>query len=161
MRWARSLQLGDQVTLQADPPIKALVKNVQHWRERTMLRLVVKSFDLAELASGERIKLLRTPPPLEVDTAVLPPDIDRPRATKQERIDWFLASIYCTCGVAGDRCTGHFYTLASCNPNGCGMPNHMRGLLADKIDAGKTDRQIYEELITKQGPNLLKPHLLP
>src|SRR5207249_2857058 len=126
MRWARSLQTGDAVTLQADPPIKGLVKHVQPWRERTQVRLVVKSFDLAELSPGQRLHLLRQAPPVEVDGAKLPPDIDRPRATKQERIEWFLASIYCTCGVAGDRCTGHFYTLASCNPNGCGMPNHMR-----------------------------------
>ncbi len=161
MRWARSLQVGDKVTLHADPPIKALVKNVQTWRERTQVRLVVKSFDLAELAAGQRIALIRMPPSPEVENAALPPDVDRPRATKKERIEWFMASIYCTCGVAGDRCTGHFYTLASCNPNGCGMPNLMRGILAEKIDEGKTDRQIFEELIEGQGPHLLKPHLLP
>jgi hypothetical protein len=161
MRWARSLKLGDQVTLQADPPIKALVKHVQPWRERTQIRLVVKSFDLAELSPGQRLHLLRPAPASEIDTAKLPPDVDQPRANKQERIEWFLSSIYCTCGVAGDRCTGHFYTLSSCNPNGCGMPNHMRALLAEKIDQGKTDRQIFEELLEDQGPNLLKPHLLP
>ncbi len=160
MRWARSLQTGDAVTLVADPPIKALVKNVQAWRERTQLRLVVHSVDLADLAAGQRIHLLRTPPPAEVDAAALPPDIDRPRG-RQERIEWFLANIYCTCGVAGDRCTGHFYTLASCNPNGCGMPNHMRGYLAKKIDQGMTDRQIFEELLRDQGPTLIRPHLLP
>ena len=161
MRWARSLKTGDAVTLVAEPPIKALVKSVQPWRERTQLRLVVKSIDLADLSAGQRMQLRRTPPAAEVDSAKLPPDIDHPRAGKQERIEWFLASIYCTCGVAGDRCTGHFYTLASCNPNGCGMPNHMRSLLAEKIDQGKTDRQIFEELLEDQGPNLVKPHLLP
>ena len=160
MRWARSLQAGDAVSLVADPPIKGIVKRVQPWRERTQLRLVVKNLDLAELAAGQRVRLLRTPPPLDVDTAVFPPDLDRPR-TRQERIEWFLASIYCTCGVSGDRCTGHFYTLASCNPNACGMPRHMRGILEKKIDQGKTDRQIFEDLLKSQGPNLLKPHLLP
>src|SRR5262249_47656753 len=44
MRWGRSLKLGDKVTLQADPPIKAVVKSMQPWRERTQLRLVVNSF---------------------------------------------------------------------------------------------------------------------
>ncbi|MCI0639422.1 MAG: hypothetical protein L0Y70_10135, partial [Gemmataceae bacterium] len=88
-------------------------------------------------------------------------DIDRPRKDKQERIEWFLANIYCTCGVRGDRCTGHFYTLASCNPNACGQPKFMRGILGKKIDAGKTDRQIFEELVKDHGPELLKPHLLP
>src|SRR5439155_23477232 len=87
MRWARSLQTGDAVTLQSEPPIKALVKHVQPWRERTQLRLVVKSLDLADLSPGERIALLRPAPPSEVDTAKLPPDVDRPRATKQERVE--------------------------------------------------------------------------
>src|SRR5262249_27056596 len=44
MRWSRSLKAGDKVTLVADPPIKALVRNVQPWRERTQVRLVVHSF---------------------------------------------------------------------------------------------------------------------
>jgi len=95
-----------------------------------------------------------------VDTAKLPPDVDRRRASKQERVEWFLASIYCTCGVAGDRCTGHFYTLASCNPNGCGMPNHMRTEIAALIDKGLSDEQIFDGLLKDQGPNLLKPHLM-
>jgi hypothetical protein len=160
MRWARSLQRGDKVKLQAEPPIQAVVKNVRPWRERTELRLVVYSFDLADLSPGQRLNLLRTPPPPEVETAQLPPDIDRPR-TKEERIEWFLANIYCTCQITGNRCTGHFYTLASCNPNGCAMPNNMRRVLAKKIDAGKTDRQIFEELLKVYGPTLVRPHLLP
>jgi hypothetical protein len=160
MRWGRSLKVGDKVTLKADPPIKALVKSVQPWRERTQVRLVVHSFDLADLSPGQRLPLLRTPPPESVDSARFPPDLDRPRS-KRERVEWFLASIYCTCKVMGDRCTGHFYTLASCNPNGCGMPNHMRRVLAEKIDRGLTDRQIFEELLKEHGPTLLRPHLLP
>jgi hypothetical protein len=161
MRWARSLQKGDAVTLAADPPIKALVKTVEPWRERTLVRLVVRSLDLADLRPGERLHLLRAPPPPEVDTAALPPDIDRPRTGKQERLEWFLASIYCTCKVAGDGCTGMFYTLSSCNPNACAMPLYMRKVIADKIEEGKTDRQIFEELLEKSGPALTRPHLMP
>ncbi len=160
MRWARSLKPGDKVTLRAAPPIKALVKSVQPWRERTQVRLVVHSLDLADLTAGQRLSLLRTPPPAEVDDSLLPPDLDRQR-TKQERIEWFLASIYCTCQVKGDRCTGHFYSLASCNPNGCGMPNEMRRVLVEKIERGLTNRQIFEELLKDHGPLLLRPHLLP
>jgi hypothetical protein len=161
MRWARSLTVGDKVTLKADPPIKALVKQVQPWRERTQVRLVVHSFDLADLSAGQRLHLVRTPPPTDEDTsASLPPDVDRPRS-RQERVEWFLANIYCTCRVMGDRCTGHFYTLASCNPNACGMPNHMRKTIAGKIDQGLSDRQIFEQLLKEQGPELLRPHLLP
>ncbi|MFO0967439.1 MAG: hypothetical protein U0793_17910 [Gemmataceae bacterium] len=161
MRWARSLKKGDGVTLLADPAIKAVVKTVEPWRERTLLRLVVRSIDLADLKSGERLNLLRTPPAPEVDSAALPPDIDRPRKDKQERLDWFLASIYCACKVAGDGCTGHFYTLSSCNPNACAMPLYMRKVIADEIDAGKSDRQIFEHLLEKYGPTLTRPHLVP
>jgi hypothetical protein len=95
-----------------------------------------------------------------VESAALPPDIGQPRS-KAERVEWFLASIYCTCGVPGDVCTGHFYTLASCNPNGCGMPNMMRREIAEMIDKGMTDRQIFEAILKEQGPGLLRPHLMP
>lgn len=160
MRWGRSLKLGDQVTLQATPPIQAVVKQVTPWRERTQLRLVVHSKDQADLTLGQRLALRMQPPSAELDNAVLPLDLDRPRS-KSERIDWFLASIYCTCGIKGDNCTGHFYTLASCNPNGCGMPNVMRKALAEKIDRGLTDKQIFEELLKEQGSDLLRQHLMP
>jgi hypothetical protein len=121
---------------------------------------VVNSFDQTELSLGQRLGLKMTPPSAEVDTAQLPPDLDRPRS-KDERIEWFLASIYCSCAVPGDVCTGHFYTLASCNPNGCGMPRHMRKVVAEQIDKGKTDRQIFDYLLKEHGPDLLRPHLEP
>jgi hypothetical protein len=160
MRWGRALKPGDPVTLQVTPLIKAVVKHVRPWREHTELRLVVSGVEQADLTLGERLRLKMTPPPPEVDTTVLPPDLDRPRS-KPERIEWFLASIYCTCQVKGDVCTGMFYTLASCNPNGCGMPHATRQRLAEMIDKGLTDQQIFEELLKEQGPDLLRPHLLP
>jgi hypothetical protein len=160
MRWGRTLRTGDKVTLPAQPPIPALVKQVQPWRERTQVRLVVAAADQADLHLGQRVHLRREAPPAEVDAAELPPDLDRPRS-REERIEWFLASIYCTCKIANDTCTGQFYTLASCNPNGCGMPHHMRQVLADKIAKGLTDKQIFEELLKEHGPGLLRPHLLP
>jgi hypothetical protein len=160
MRWGRSLKSGDRVHLQADPPIPAVVRQAGPWRERTLLRLVVHGPDLADLAVGERLCLRMTPPPRDIEETIGPPDLDRPRA-REERIEWFLASIYCTCKIGGDGCTGHFYTLASCNPNGCGMPNHMRQVIAEKIDHALTDRQIFEQLLAKHGPLLLRPHLMP
>jgi hypothetical protein len=69
--------------------------------------------------------------------------------------------MYCTCGVAGDVCTGHFYTLASCNPNGCAAPNATRKYLGEKIDAGWTNREIFQALYAQRGPLMLRPHLLP
>ena len=160
IRWGRNLTTGDRVTIQTDTPIAALVKEVRPWRERTQLRLVVGAFDQSDLAVGQRVLLTVPPPPPEVDEALLPPDLDRPRG-KKERIEWFLASIYCTCKVRGETCTGMFYTLASCNVNACGMPTAMADRIAELIDAGKTDREMFEILLKEHGPLLLKPHLLP
>jgi hypothetical protein len=161
MRWARSLRPGDKVTLPGKSPVSAVVRHMKPWRERTLVRLVTSAADQAGLKIGQRTALRMTPPSTEVENSALPPDIDQPRPTKEERIDWFLASIYCTCKVGGDGCTGHVYTLASCNPNACGKPTQMRQLLAERIDQGKTDRQVFEELIRENGPELLRPHLLP
>jgi hypothetical protein len=160
MRWGRSLTPGDTVYLQAAPPIKAVVKAVTPWRERTVVRLVVGELESSELKSGQRLALKMTPPAETVEASLYPPDIDRARS-KADRIEWFLASTYCTCGVSKDICTGHFYTLASCNPNGCGMPNARRDELAEMIDRGMTDRQIFDALLKQAGPLLLRPHLMP
>jgi hypothetical protein len=159
MRWARSLKLGDKVTVQADPPFPAVVKSAHPWRERTQVRLVARSSHLTDLLPGQRLGLRMPAPPAELEKALLPPDLDRPRS-KAERIEWFLASIYCTCGVRGDVCTGHFYTLSSCNPNGCGMPRATRRDIGELLDKGLTDKQVFEALLKEHGPKLLRPHLL-
>jgi hypothetical protein len=160
MRWGRSLNTGDVVHLTVDPPIKGVVRSVAPWRERTVVRLVVGELESSELRIGQRLGLKMAPPSEAVDSGPYPPDIDRPR-TGTERVEWFLANIYCACGVSNDVCTGHFYTLASCNPNGCGMPNRTRGSVKKMIDRGLTDRQIFDELVKEHGPLSLRPHLLP
>jgi hypothetical protein len=160
MRWGRSLKPGDKVTLAITPPMTTVVKTVKPWREHTQLRLVAAAADQTDLTVGQRVLVRMAAPQAEIEAASLPPDVDRPR-TKEERIDWFLASIYCTCGVKGDRCTGHFYTLSSCNVNGCGAPNAMRKKVAGMIEQGLTDRQIFEALLKEHGPNVVRAHLLP
>jgi hypothetical protein len=160
LRWARSLKYGDTVHIPADPPIKAVVKAVSPWRERTQLRLVVGELAAADLKPGERVKVKMTSPPDDVLTGPYPPDIDRPRP-KEQRVAWFLASTYCTCRVTGNICTGHFYSLASCNVNGCAAPNQFRKQVAERIDKGLTDRQIWDELLKAHGPLMARPHLLP
>jgi hypothetical protein len=160
MRWGRSLKPGDQVSLLAETPIPAVVKTVRAWRERTQLRLVAKGADLADLIVGQRLGLKMKAPPASVQNAQLPPDLGR-LTDKKERVEWFLASIYCTCPVQGNVCTGQFYTLASCNPNACGTPNLFRKAIAEKIDKGLSDKQIFEDLLKDDGPILLRPHLLP
>lgn len=159
MRWGRSLKAGDKVSLAAEPPIPAVVKDVKPWRERTQVRLVINGLDIADLKSGQRAHLKMPPPPKDVEDGDYPPDIGRKR-TKEERIDWFLASIYCTCKVGNDICTGDFYTLSSCNPNGCGMPNATRRRIAEMIDKGMDDKQIFDDLRAERGPSMTKPHLL-
>jgi len=160
MRWGRSLNIGATVHLSADPPIKGVVKSVLPWRERTVVRLVVGELEASELKMGQRITLKMLSPPSSVLTDLYPPDMDRPR-TKTERVEWFLANIYCVCAIDKDICTGQFYTLSSCNPNGCGMPKHMRATIGKMIDRGLTDRAILDEFLKDQGPVLLRPHLTP
>src|ERR1051326_7461468 len=158
MRWARSLKTGDSVTLAVTPPIKGVVREVRPWRERTQLRLVAAAADRGDLHVGTRVEMKMPPPPQAVQDAQLPPDIGR-RKDRQERIEWFLASIYCTCGVAGNSCTGHFYTLASCNPNSCGVPHFMRAKISKLIAAGRTGEQVLAEGVKNKSPMVLKPHL--
>jgi hypothetical protein len=160
IRWARSLKKGDVIKLATTQPIDGLVKESRPWRERTQLRLVVNGLDQSDLQIGQRIHLRMPTPAAEVDASDLPPDLDRPRS-KEDRVEWFLASIYCSCNIRGDRCTGMFYTLASCNTHACGMPNQMRGRIGKLIDEGMNDQQIFEVLKKEQGPLLLKQHLLP
>ena len=159
IRRGRMLASGDVVHITADPPIRAVVKHVQPWRERTQVRLVVGELAAADLQLGQRLSL-RVPEAAFDPDAAYPPDIDRPRP-KAERVEWFLASTYCVCGVGRDICTGMYYTLASCNPNGCAAPNDLRAELAAKIDAGASDRQIWDHLLKERGPRMLRPHLRP
>lgn len=158
MRWGRFLKKGDVCTIAVDPPIKAVVRQVTPWRERTVVRLVVGELAASDLPLGSRIGLIVPVPPKDIEELPYPTDIDRPRS-KDERIEWFLASMYCVCGVGNDICTGDFYTLASCNPNGCGAPNQTRKEIGKLIDAGKTDRQIWDDLVKDRGPEMTLPHL--
>lgn len=160
MRWGRSLKVGDKVELTADPPIRAVVKSVAPWRERTTVRLVVGELESSELRMGQRIGLRMKPLVSGVDDSPYPPDLGRTR-TSEERVEWFLASIYCICGVGKDTCTGHFYTLASCNPNGCGAPDATREEIRDLINKGKSDKDIWDALLKDRGPLMARPHLKP
>jgi hypothetical protein len=166
MRWARSLQPGTAVQMMPPAaskqlPINGIVKFVQAQREHTLARLVVNGKDQAELAIGDRVRMKMPTPPASVDESPYPSDIDKAPLNRDERIEWFLASIYCTCGVDKDTCTGHVYTLSCCNPNGCGMPNDMRKQLGVMIDQGLDNRAIFDALKQKHGPLLTKPHLKP
>ena len=111
------------------------------------------------MKAGQRILVKMTTPLQEVDDSAYPSDIGRER-TKDERVEWFLANIYCSCRVGTETCTGMFYTLSSCNPNGCGMPNFTRDEIRDMIAKGKSDKDIWDSLLKDRGALMLKPHLL-
>jgi hypothetical protein len=160
MRAGRALAAGDEVVLLVEPPIKAVVKNVSPWRERTMVRLVVGELESSDLKAGQRLGVKIASLSSVADDDPYPLDMGRPR-TKNERLEWFLASIYCTCPINKDTCTGQFYTLSSCNPNGCGMPNQVREKIGAMIDQGMTDRHILDQLRKDLGPLFLRPHLMP
>ena len=158
MRWGRYLKTGDKITLTGK--VRAVVKQVQPWRERTRLVLVTGSgLDQNDYSIGQRIHALVPEPPMKVQQAYEPTDIGRLKS-KKERVDWFICNTYCTCKVPGDRCTGMFYSLASCNVNACGMPNKIRGMVGKMIDKGMNDREILRQLEKERGPALLIPHLL-
>ena len=159
IRWGRSLKPGDEVRLSSGPGIAAVVKDVTPWRERTQLRLVVNGLDLADWTVGQRLLCRMAAPAAAVDDSPFPPDIERPRSAA-ERVEWFLASLYCDCQIGDDTCTGQFFTLASCNPSSCGLPDQMRAKLREMIDRGLTNEQIFSELVKTRGPGLLQPHLV-
>lgn len=69
--------------------------------------------------------------------------------------------LYCVCRVDQHTCTGHFYTLASCNLNGCGAPQDTREEIRGMIEKGKTHKEIWDELQKDRGVLMTRPHLKP
>ena len=90
----------------------------------------------------------------------LPAGLGRERS-RDERVRWFLSSIYCSCRIPFNTCTGQYFTLAGCNPKTCGMPNMYRGKIEEFIDQGLDDGQILAELQKKYGDIIRRPHLRP
>lgn len=160
IRWGRYLKNGDKVTIPTTRPINAVVHTVTPWRERTRLRLVTNSgLDQLDLAVGRRAQVIVPEPPEEVQQSMEPTDIGR-LDERQERLDWFLNSVYCSCGIRGDRCTGMFYVQASCNVNACGTPGELLGSIGEYIDDGLSDREIFTRLVKDRGRDIWQPHLL-
>jgi hypothetical protein len=161
MRWARSLQSGDKVTLRAPRPIPAVVRQLRPWRERTQVLLAVDGPNASALTVDERVSLRLTAPPA-ADDDPLPAGLGQAHS-KPERVEWLVSSVYCPCTMH-DGCAGHFFTLAACNAgrrDPCGMAKRIRAEVTEMIDKGQTDRQIVEELRKRHGPKLLRPHMSP
>lgn len=156
--WARSLEPGDRVTIEADGSRPAVVRRLRPWRERTQLVLAA---DLAALPAGRRLNV-RLASPTKPGDDDLPAGIGK-SLDRAERLEWLMSSIYCTCGMH-DGCAGHFYTLAACNAGDekpCGLAKQTRQELAKMIDKGLSDQQIIKGLLSQRGANLLRPHMLP
>lgn len=156
--WARSLEPGDRVTIEADGSTPAVVRRLRPWRERTQL---VLQADLAAVPAGGRLNVRLASPPKPGDDH-LPAGIGK-SLDRAERVEWLMSSIYCTCGMH-DGCAGHFYTLAACNAGDekpCGLAKQTRKELTDMIGKGFSDQQIIENLLSHRGPTLLRPHMLP
>lgn len=163
MQWARSLREGDRVILQVDAPISAVVRQLRPWRERTQLLLAADdpATKVPELTADKRISLRLAHPPVAQDEP-LPAGVGNSPG-KPQRIEWIMASIYCTCGMH-DGCAGHVFTLAACDAgpgHTCGLARSTRQLLGELIDSNQTDQQILDRLRNERGPNLIRPHMLP
>jgi hypothetical protein len=114
------------------------------------------------LTVGRRVSLRLNSPPAEADDKELPAGLGQSRS-KSERVDWLMSSIYCSCGMH-DACAGHFYTIAACDAAGktpCGLAKSTREEFAKMIDAGRTDRQIFDDLLNSRGAKILRPHMSP
>jgi len=153
--WARHLRSGSRVTLAVSSGAShpAEVREIGPWGEKT--RVVLRLGGGVTLAADRLLRLRMDRP----EPGPLPAGLGI-STEPEERVEWFLSSIYCTCSIAGDRCTGHLYTLAMCDHAGCGKPNAMKSVLRGLIRQGFSDAEILRKLEADEGPGLLSPHLL-
>jgi hypothetical protein len=154
--WARALQPGDPVRVAVgSAPVDATVRKVQPWGEKTRLAVAFAGSPPA-LRQRQPARLFLAQ--LSETLPQLPAGLGRSRS-KEERIDWLLSSIYCTCGQGPDSCTGHLYTLIMCHPKSCPMPAMVREKLGALIDQGKSDAEVIAQLEKEQGPLVRQIHL--
>lgn len=161
MHWSRALRADDPVEIvHAGEVLHGSVDVVEPWREQTRVRLIVKGNEQSTLCIGQRIGLRVPEPSAEILESRLPPDMNLQR-TKEERIEWLLASTYCTCSISNDFCTGMLYTLASCSskPIMCGMPDQFRAMVGKLIDEGLSDVEVLAEIRKRGGELYRRPHI--
>lgn len=157
----RTLQVGDKGRLQlvgrADAPRRLTVMEVHPDYARLRVVVEVPANNLSQFQPGDEIRVLAKTP--KILDPMVPVDLGR-FTTRQERTDYFLSSTYCTCGMMGTACAGHWNTLAACKIHGCGLPDLVTGLIHEWIAGGKTDAQILELLRQRHGELVLKQHRL-
>ena len=156
--YARSLKIGDLAT------VKGKAFEGAGWRvagihpdySRIRVELEFRGSAAREVARGDGVAIFAALPDRVEGQG--PPDLDRFRG-RQERIDYFLSTVYCSCGMMGDSCAGHWNTLAACKLHGCGMPNLVSRQIGEWIDGGRSDAEILAGLIKANGTNMLRPHV--
>lgn len=154
---ARTIQLQDKIRIQRvigdDTARRSVIYDVRPDYSRT--RVVLEIPANVQFAVGDDLRLLvKVPKTLD---PIRPPDLGR-FTGKQDRIDYFLSTLYCTCGMMGNACAGHWNTLAACKIHGCGLPDLMTQIIGASIDAGKTDQQILDLLLQREGELVLRQH---
>lgn len=151
---ARDLEPGMAVRFDPGQAPAATVRRVEPWGEKTRLTVSLPTSGPA-LDRKQPVRVFLPPLP----SRTLPPGIGRAKE-KNERIEWILATVYCTCRNGPDVCTGHLYTLSMCDAKGCGMPEMQRAKLGRWIDAGMTDEEILAQLEREEGALVRRPHLV-
>ena len=159
--FARSLAANDKVLLRSvgrDQPEEFAVLEARPDYTRERVALSVAPARVKTFQPGERVHLVfPLPGGLDAET---PPDLGR-FTVRQERLDYFLSTIYCSCGMLGTSCAGHWNTLAACQLHGCGMPSVMTQLIGDWVDAGRSDQEILTALVQRDGKKILRQHHQP
>ncbi len=155
--FARSWKVNEAVQLMAtaQPTVACRVAEVHPDYARVRIRLDFAGHATPDVRLGDEVAIFgKLPDKVDFES---PPDLGR-FTGRQERIDYFLSTIYCSCGMLGSSCAGHWNTLAACQLHGCGMPNLITKLIGERIDAGKPDEAILAELIERNGRNILRLH---
>ena len=155
--YARFCKIGDKVGVRTGGggKVKSTVVEVRPDYSRMRIRLEVPNSGLGEAQPGAAAILFPTlPEKMDFDAT---PDLGR-FAGRQDRIDYFMSTLYCPCGMLGSSCAGHWNTLAACKLHGCGMPNLLTKVIGEKIDAGKSDQVILDDLVRLNGTNVIRIH---
>jgi hypothetical protein len=155
--YARWLKINDTAELQsqAREKISCTVAAVHPDYSRIRIRLDFPEGRIPQIHSGDEVAIFTQLP--EQTSFEKPPDLGR-FTERQERIDYLLSTIYCPCGMMGDSCAGHWNTLAACKLHGCGMPNLITKLIGERIEAGRSDEAILDELVQRNGKDVLNLH---
>lgn len=155
--YARWIKLNDTVGLmdRAREKTSCTVTEVHPDYSRIRVRLNFPATARSGIQPGDDVAIFtKLPEPASFET---PPDLGR-FTDRQERIDYFMSTIYCPCGMMGTSCAGHWNTLAACKLHGCGMPNLITKLIGNRIDEGQDDKAILAELVQRDGANILRLH---